>query len=167
LIALCGSCQRTGYMLYSVSTNGTGVSCNPFLYRYLVYDKKSSEKYKHISEHAMSSATLLFVVVFAVCAVNFGIVEACSRSLSRQARNIFLNDIFPSVNIKASDLPESCPLHTDFDMYKSQESNKYMEHSSEWQCKYCGKKFVSEKYIDKHMDNYHRTLIPVRNERII
>jgi hypothetical protein len=42
-----------------------------------------------------------------------------------------------------------------------------MEHSSEWQCKYCGKKFVSEKYIDKHMDNYHRTLIPVRNERII
>jgi hypothetical protein len=160
------SCRRTEYILI-LGINNRVTCCNPFL-----YEEKSSEKYQHLREqyickHAMSSATLLFVVVFAVCAVNFGIVEACSRSLSRQARNIFLNDIFPSVNIKASDLPESCPLHTDFDMYKSQESNKYMEHSSEWQCKYCGKKFVSEKYIDKHMDNYHRTLIPVRNERII
>ena len=86
----------------------------------------------------------------------------CSREVSRKIRKLIWEEVFPTIGLKLSDLPSSCPLHPDLDMYAQQEKNKVELDHREWQCKYCQKRFVSEKYMDRHMDNKHANLIPVR-----
>lgn len=90
-----------------------------------------------------------------------GAANACPRDNSRRVRSFFMSDVFPVLNTKATDLPASCPLHPDFDKYRVHEDHKHLDNNGEWKCKYCNKRFVTEKYLDRHLDNVHSHLIPV------
>jgi hypothetical protein len=90
----------------------------------------------------------------------------CSRRLSRQV-NKFLHEqvlplLFGSNNDGAdhmANLPEECMLNTKSHMYYYQELNKSVGYDTH-NCGYCKKKFVSEYYLDRHMDNKHGDKIP-------
>ena len=79
----------------------------------------------------------------------------CSRIDSRMVRNYIQKNIHPYVGKSLEYMSPSCPLHPSLDRYEEQEKNKQRFDRKEWHCKYCGKKFVSEFYIDRHMDNKH------------
>jgi len=101
-----------------------------------------------------------FLILLSLVSCAFGVKDFCPRDNSRRVRSFFLSDVFPVLNTKAADLPSSCPLHPEYDKYRVHEDHKYLDHNNEWKCKYCNKRFVSEKYIDRHLDNVHSHLIP-------
>ncbi|CAN0039324.1 unnamed protein product [Pylaiella littoralis] len=82
----------------------------------------------------------------------------CSRENSRQARNIITKNVYPYL---AKDpelaIPPECPLHPSLDIYKHQEANKlaFPGKADTFQCGYCQKRFKTEFYMDRHMDNKH------------
>ncbi|CAM9761043.1 unnamed protein product [Chrysoparadoxa australica] len=80
---------------------------------------------------------------------------ACSRELSRQVATAAQQAILDVPGVEESNLPSSCPLRLSSQLYADQEDNKANVRLGTWECKYCGKNFVSEKYIDRHMDNKH------------
>eukprot|EP01038_Epipyxis_sp_PR26KG_P010694 gene10694-14361_t len=85
--------------------------------------------------------------------------NSCSRSISRKVRRIIQKDVFEKFSIKPEQLSANCPLNPKFDLYLDQEQHKEEVSYSEWQCKYCNKKFVDEFYLDRHMDNLHQDKI--------
>jgi hypothetical protein len=52
-------------------------------------------------------------------------------------------------------LPPSCALHPERDMLLEQEHTKKVVRRGQWQCEACGRHFVSEEWIDLHMDRRH------------
>jgi hypothetical protein len=46
-------------------------------------------------------------------------------------------------------------------MYHDHEMHKHAVDAMEYKCGYCGKLFVNEFYIDRHMDRHHHNMIPV------
>ena len=72
-------------------------------------------------------------------------VVMCSRELSRIARGL----------VKDVDLPLSCPLHPERDGLLYHERQKKVIRSNAWRCRLCGKTFVSEMYLDQHLDRKH------------
>jgi uncharacterized Zn-finger protein len=45
-------------------------------------------------------------------------------------------------------------------MYRVHEDHKVFDYNSDWKCNYCNKRFVSEKYLDRHLERAHSNLIP-------
>ena len=101
------------------------------------------------------AAAALTLFRWSECAYGHNIAS-CSREVSRKVRTYISTRIYPKLDqIKPNDLPLSCPIHPRNDIYKDQESNKTMVTRGEWKCQYCKKRFKSEVYLDKHMDNRH------------
>lgn len=83
--------------------------------------------------------------------------QLCPRDVSRNAKAILEKEVYRRIKIKPDELPDDCQLNPNFDRYYDQELNKKHRRSKgEFQCNYCGKRFVNEFYIDRHMDNKHR-----------
>lgn len=103
------------------------------------------------------------VALVSILIVYFGQAErnVCSREDARRIRSFIHNEVLPPLGLKPADLPISCALHPSLDMYSVHEAHKTSEHRSDWQCLYCRKRFVSEKYLDKHLERFHSNLIPV------
>lgn len=79
----------------------------------------------------------------------------CSRGLSRQVRKYLVDEIYPALDADANQLSRSCQLSPTLDLYGDQENHKEEINRREWKCNYCGKRFNSEFYIDRHMSNKH------------
>jgi transposase-like protein len=56
-------------------------------------------------------------------------------------------------------LDSLCPLAPTADRYHIHEDTKRRSGSS-WQCGHCAKQFVSESYLDRHLDAKHMNTIP-------
>lgn len=67
----------------------------------------------------------------------------------------------PYVEKERYQIPRSCRLHPDNDLYGDQEQHKVHIDVYEWQCGYCKKRFYEEKFLDKHFDNRHHNLLNV------
>lgn len=104
--------------------------------------------------------SVLSFLLIGICLCISGVVSHCPRDNSRRVRNFFSSDVFPVLGTTPADLPKSCALHPDFDMYKVHEDHKVFDHNSDWRCQYCNKRFVSEKYLDRHMERTHSNWIP-------
>jgi uncharacterized C2H2 Zn-finger protein len=65
------------------------------------------------------------------------------------------------MNAEPANLPDGCPLQQELDMYHQHELHKTHDGNADWQCTYCNKRFVSEKYLDRHLQNMHSHLVPV------
>jgi len=85
--------------------------------------------------------------------------EYCSREESRLLAKYFKKHIYPALGFAPEDLPHQCPFNPNYNMYKDQEINKTMITRHEWKCEICGKRFRSEFYLDRHMDNRHKSLV--------
>jgi uncharacterized Zn-finger protein len=81
--------------------------------------------------------------------------ESCSRDLSRQVRFFLNKEVFPLLPVEPMELPKSCQLHPSLDPYLHHEKNKELIQKNEWKCSYCNKRFKSEFYTDRHMQNKH------------
>lgn len=103
---------------------------------------------------------ILFLSVLALILYAFEAKGDCPRDNSRRVRSFFMTDVFPVLSTNPLDLPASCPLHPMHDKYIAHEDNKHYDHNGEWKCKYCNKRFVSEKYIDRHLERMHSDMLP-------
>ncbi|ESO82860.1 hypothetical protein LOTGIDRAFT_229846 [Lottia gigantea] len=90
-------------------------------------------------------------------------IKRCNRQKSRIVRNVINTKIVKEFDKLDVELPVTCPLHPHHDIYRIQESHKYMETISKWTCLYCGKAFVAEDYLDRHFINRHSTEIKIHN----
>jgi hypothetical protein len=79
----------------------------------------------------------------------------CSRAESRTAHSLIISDVLEPSKISSSDLPESCVLNPDRDMFAFQESHKKLIRQGNVKCGLCGKTFKNHHYADKHMDLKH------------
>ena len=85
--------------------------------------------------------------------------EPCDRGLSRQVRSFIQKEVYPKLSIAPNELPSTCQLHPEQDMYADHENHKHEETRMDWKCSYCGKHFKTEFYLDKHMHNMHKDKI--------
>ncbi|GAB2289418.1 hypothetical protein Dimus_023727 [Dionaea muscipula] len=83
----------------------------------------------------------------------------CSRDRSRAAWKVIEEYLMPFVERERYEIPRSCRLHPDNYLYRDHEQNKIRLDFSEWRCGYCKKSFVSEKFLDQHLDNRHYDLL--------
>ena len=79
----------------------------------------------------------------------------CSRRESRMVRLFLEKNVYSQLNDPLESMLSQCPLHPSVDRFIEQERNKNKIERKTWQCSYCNKKFVSEYYIDRHMDRKH------------
>jgi len=82
----------------------------------------------------------------------------CDRAVSREVRRVLSEYILPQVRAAGLELPHSCRLHQDHDMYYDQEKHKTELRHNAWKCLYCSKTFRGEVYLDKHMHNRHSNM---------
>lgn len=96
--------------------------------------------------------------------------KSCSREKSRIARTLVQQLLLgmSGVGRRSSRkrmrrlmdaLPEQCLLRPEHDLYYDQEFHKKAMRWNLWRCRYCGKRFVSEYYLDKHLDLKHQSLL--------
>lgn len=65
----------------------------------------------------------------------------------------------PYVEKERYQLPTTCRVHRDNDIYREQEEHKVHSDINEWRCGFCKKAFYDEKYLDKHFDSRHYNLL--------
>ena len=82
---------------------------------------------------------------------------ACSRERSRHARAVLDEFFHPVVDKNRFELPPACPFARAKDMYLEHERHKEVVRRTQYKSLYSDKTFKSEYYVDKHMDNRHRT----------
>jgi len=102
----------------------------------------------------------LFLFVL-LSSVTLSIDAYCSREISRLVRKYLFHNILPSLQLRPVDVLETCPFHPSHDIYHDHEIHKQAVDALEYKCGYCGKLFVNEFYIDRHMDRHHNNMIPV------
>ncbi|XP_021771001.1 uncharacterized protein LOC110735150 isoform X2 [Chenopodium quinoa] len=83
----------------------------------------------------------------------------CSRERSRAAWKVIDEYLMPFVEKEKYHVSTKCRLHPDNDMFRDQEMHKINPDVNEWKCGYCKKTFYAEKYVDKHFDNRHYSLL--------
>lgn len=83
----------------------------------------------------------------------------CSRERSRAAREIIEKYLTPFVERERYEIPRTCKLHPESDLFGDQEKHKVQLDVNEWQCGYCKKSFLSEEFLDKHFDSRHYNLL--------
>lgn len=110
--------------------------------------------------------TTFLIEIFLLASVAGAEQSGCSREDARRIRSFLQNEVLPPLGLKPTDLPNSCALHPSLDMYGTHEAHKTSEHRSDWQCMYCRKRFVSENYLDRHLERFHSNLIPVSIDSI-
>jgi hypothetical protein len=110
--------------------------------------------------------------VHAAAAVLHSHGESCSRSRSRLARRIVSAQLSrlggdgehggggAGGAVTPADA-HGCPFHPASDMFAAQERHKQKQARRRWKCGYCGKVFVSEAYLDRHMGLRHGSAVPL------
>ena len=85
--------------------------------------------------------------------------EACSRSRSRVARALIKSrGLVPRHEFFGGGLPDACPLV--HDVFGAHEAAKKAVRHNVWRCKFCGKSFVSEAWLDNHLALKHADSLP-------
>ena len=85
----------------------------------------------------------------------------CSRSDSRVANSVW-NDMLLTELSDGVVVKSTCPFHSANNIFFDQELHKFRISSNLWQCLFCKKKFVTENYVDKHMELRHTEFLLVR-----
>ncbi|KAH9614039.1 hypothetical protein KSS87_004275, partial [Heliosperma pusillum] len=67
--------------------------------------------------------------------------------------------LMPFVERQRYVIPQNCRLHQENDVFRDQEEHKIHVDVNEWQCGYCKKGFLSEVFLDKHLDSRHSNLL--------
>lgn len=83
-------------------------------------------------------------------------VTGCSRERSRIVRYIITEKLYSLYKSVQAEIPETCILNKERDIYSIQEDQKFMEPSSKWYCNICGKGFITEYFLDLHFTNRHK-----------
>ncbi|KAL9228417.1 hypothetical protein vseg_004003 [Gypsophila vaccaria] len=91
----------------------------------------------------------------------------CSRERSRIAWNIIDKYLMPFVERERYVIPRSCRLHPENDLFRDQEEHKIKVDVNEWQCGYCKKGFLSEEFLDKHLDTRHVNLLNISSGKCL
>lgn len=89
----------------------------------------------------------------------------CSRSISRLVRKQIENELAkPAQRAGHALWPEGCPFDAGVDLYgkheKSKQRKRQGSQSMTWTCGLCGKAFVSEHYLDLHLERRHMNETP-------
>lgn len=80
----------------------------------------------------LHKAVLIYLLVAAMGSVPSDSRE-CSRALSRKVNTFLKDEMFPRMKTSAVDLPPSCPLNPNYNMYKNHEESKVELNRGDWQ----------------------------------
>ncbi|XP_062102896.1 uncharacterized protein LOC133813878 [Humulus lupulus] len=75
--------------------------------------------------------------------------------------------LIPFVEKHQYQIPKSCKLHPDNDLFRDHEQHKIRIDVDEWKCGYCRKSFYEEKYIDNHFELRHNNLLNVTHGKCL
>lgn len=89
----------------------------------------------------------------------FLLFHPCVQCLFILIFKYLMQYLMPFVEHEEYQLPSTCRLHHDNDMFREQEEHKIRADTNEWRCGFCKKSFYAEKYLDQHFDNRHSNLI--------
>jgi hypothetical protein len=103
--------------------------------------------------YPISSVLLLSIISSKSLEDSSSETHQCDRENSRKVRSFINKEILSRLDV--AKLSDTCILHPSLDMFERQEQKKEMDGRREWKCSYCGKKFVNEFYLDRHMSNKH------------
>jgi len=106
----------------------------------------------------MAPFCAVILLVLCIIRIQAGRTD-CSRESSRKVRGL-TKEVFSALGVNPTSLPEKCALNPELDVFGQHELHKSHDSGSDWQCSYCNKRFISEKYIDRHLENMHSHLIP-------
>lgn len=97
------------------------------------------------------SLLILIFLIIIIIVINFGEEESFVFD--------WLQRWIPILKKYHVELPLECPFHASRDIFYPQESAKHQHRSSQWTCGLCGKSFYTEKHLDLHFDNRHRSFV--------
>ncbi|KAJ4876245.1 GroEL-like equatorial domain protein [Raphanus sativus] len=86
-------------------------------------------------------------------------VDAPERS--RAAWQIIQDYLMLFVERERYQIPSTCRLHPDNNLYRDQEQHKVHVDVYEWKCGYCRKSFNEEKFLDQHFATRHHNLLQI------
>ena len=89
--------------------------------------------------------------------------EECNREISRATRHALEQYVISQTEAVHYEIPETCPWRPELDMYRDHEAHKKRVNSRHFKCKYCGKNFKSEGYLDSHLGRKHSDAAPGAN----
>ena len=127
---------------------------------------RSAAKYRPARNRVATNSYLISLLIhsFVKGDVNVSPVlgRDCSRSQSRIVRKFLEKELWTRLKSveHSSLLPNNCPVNTQRDIYREQETGKHKKPNGECTCNYCEKVFKNEYYFDKHMDLKHDDIIP-------
>lgn len=106
-------------------------------------------------EYTSYENLVYYITLFTVLGYNDG----CSRERSRVVRSVITEKIYPLYKSVQAEIPDTCILNKERDIYAIQEDQKYNEPPNKWYCNICGKGFMAEYYLDLHFTNRHKEYI--------
>jgi hypothetical protein len=86
------------------------------------------------------------------------LLDACDRTRSREARASLQRILWYPLKNRGIVLGPSCPLSADADILRAQEEAKVKLKETHLRCALCGKEFLSEHFLDKHLARKHASV---------
>ncbi|XP_046639618.1 uncharacterized protein LOC124320770 [Daphnia pulicaria] len=90
----------------------------------------------------------------------------CSREFSFLVRNFVSKKWIPLFNKFKVDIPLSCPLHPERDIYHVIHQSKFQVDPRKWSCSLCGKSFHREPFLDLHMLKKHQDKLQLTEDSV-
>jgi hypothetical protein len=91
------------------------------------------------------------------------LLDACDRTRSTEARASLQRILWYPLKHRGIFLGPSCSLSADADILRAQEEAKVKLKETHWRCALCGKEFISEHFLDKHLARKHASVHHVGN----
>ena len=101
------------------------------------------------------SLVTLFLIHIQIQIIQNADFTTCARDRSRIVRKQFEAEILPLYHENGVSVPSTCELNSNRDMYLDNELNKFEESGSKWVCRYCGKAFYEQRFLDMHFTHRH------------
>ncbi|XP_032787663.2 uncharacterized protein LOC116925142 [Daphnia magna] len=90
----------------------------------------------------------------------------CSREFSFLVRNFVSKKWIPLFNKFKVEVPLSCPLHPERDIYHVIHQSKFQAGTTKWSCSICGKSFHREPFLDLHMLKKHQDKLQLTEDSV-
>ena len=83
---------------------------------------------------------------------------------TQKSFNLIIQKWIPLFNKFKVDIPLSCPLHPERDIYHVIHQSKFQVDPRKWSCSLCGKSFHREPFLDLHMLKKHQDKLQLVNK---
>lgn len=129
----------------------------PWLHSIISLCVTSDEQYRFAAVKAFIDIAKKIIIIMsgAITDSPDPLLESCERIRSREARASLDRLVWRPLRSRGLGLSPYCPLASENDILRAQEDAKLRLSDRHWKCRLCGKNFVAEQYLDKHLARRH------------